>query len=162
MFPDVPTTTLVQLRVEYLSALLRNHHWFRVQVPVAAMDEAGVPVERMEMKIFQVVSTASVRGRPKLMPTISSHSHPVNVARLAICIQEVSEREVEDLDAGSVVVHADSDSRWIPWEELGPWEHVQRTLTHFQHSQGATGHAGCLMLSNPEAARSPLPLTDFR
>ena len=162
VLPDAPTTTLAQLRVEYLSALLRNHHWFQVQVPAAGMDEAGAPLERMETKIFQVLSTASARSRPKLMPTISSHSHPVNVARLAICIQEVSQREVEGLDAGSVVVHADNDSRWIPWGELGPWAHVQGSLTHFGSSQGATGHAGCLMLSNPEAARSPYALTDFR
>ena len=154
---------LARLRCEYLASVLQPKKWYEIFVPSAGMDEDGQPVVREERKVFQLLNRVQAKSRPRLMPTIESHSHPVNTDRLALCIQEVSVRGVEgDGGEGSLLAYADSDSRWVRWSELGPWNEVQRSLAQFQVVQGAPEHAGCLILRDAEAAKPEFALTDLR
>lgn len=150
------------LRIEYLHAVLAPRQWYQIEIPVSGMDENGSAVERLELKHFQLLSMASTKSRPKLMPTIQSHQDPIVISKLALNIQETSTRSVPTVAEGSVVVYPDAEPRWINWGDLGPWNPVYRTLTYFQEIQGLEEHAGCLQLSGAQRAVPIHPVTDLR
>ena len=155
--------TLSRLRIEYLASVLDLKRWYEIMVPVADIDEEGRPVERQEKRFFQLLNRAYGQSRPKLMPTIESHSLLVNTEKLALCLQEATENSsVGGLGEGHYVIHADSDPRWVKWSDLGPWEAVHRSLTRFGSVEGAAEHAGCIELRNPELARCQIALNDER
>ena len=165
---SVPVETKAQrqssrMRIEYLQAVTELKRWYQITVPVAEMDADGMPIERQEKWFFQLLNVAFGRTRPKLMPTIESHSMPVNIEKLAFCIQEASVRR-EEHPGGNVhvVIYADADPRWVKWSDLAPWERLYRSLTHYGSVEGApdADDAGCLVLRNPEPVRCTLPLTD--
>ena len=118
---SVQDRALAPMRIEYLHAVLVPKRWYSVQVPVAASDDSGEPTVRMEQRNFQLVSVASTKSRPKLMPTIDSYQDPVVVSQLALNIQETSVRVLPEVADGSVVVYPDAAPRWINWTDLGPW-----------------------------------------
>ena len=150
-----------RMRIEYLKNVTELKRWYQITVPVADMDADGRPIERQEKRFFQLLNRAFDKSRPKLMPTIESHSMPVNIEKMAFCIQEASVRR-EEHPGGNVhyVIHADADPRWIKWCDLAPWDRLYRSLTQYGSVEGAPDDAGCLVLRNPEPVRCTLPLTD--
>lgn len=154
--------TQTGLRVEYLHDVLVAGHWYEVETPDAGMDGDGQPVQGTEKKYFNVLSIAKGQSRPKLMPTIESYADPVVIKQMALNIVESSIKPDVVVGEGSVLVYEDSPPRWIPWQELGPWTDVRRTLTRFREAKGVLDHPGCLVLSDAELARPVHPVTDFR
>lgn len=150
------------LRVEYLLAVLTKGRWYQVRVPSAGLDEDGQPTDNVETKIFQLLSIIQPKTRPELMPTIETDKELALTDKLALHVQEVSVSTRVVLDEGSIVVFDDADARWMSWQDLGPWNKVMRTLSHFLEATGVPEHNGCVRLAKRELAIPPFPFTDPR
>ena len=153
------------LRVEYLLDVLRTQTWYQVEVPVERQDEHGAIVHTKERRHFQLLYMTSSRSRPKLMPTIESWTDTALRKQLALNVQETSVRPLPGgggADDASVIVYADANPRWISYEDLGPWNHILKSLSHFADARGSTEHPGCMRLSGLERVRTIHPLTDLK
>ena len=144
------------MRIEYLHAVFVPKRWYSVEVPVAASDDSGEPTVRMEQRNFQLVSVASTKSRPKLMPTIDSYQDPVVVSQLALNIQETSVRVLPEVADGSVVVYPDAAPRWINWTDLGPWREGSHDTPLLSGGAGIAGERR-LFTVVVCSARPPLP-----
>ena len=150
------------MRIEYLQCVLVPQRWYRVEVPVAGMDDEGRPTSGTEQKHFLLLGTAGGRSRPKLMPTIESYRDLVVTGKLALNIQELAVKPTECIDEGSVVVFEDANARWVSWDELAPWPQLFRALSHFLDNKALNDQPGCVQLSGRELTKPTYAITDKR
>ena len=127
-------------------------------MPEPGLDAEGRPVAALAEKYIQLLDVVSAKARPKLMPTIESSEDMLVRGRLALHIQEASERSAEA--DGSAVVHDDADPLWVSWNDLGPFPSVRRSLTWFIGAQPSLEHPECTVLSSPKEVGADLQLTD--
>ena len=151
------------LRTEYLKSVFQDHsgRWFSTVTLRAGMDDAGAPNEREEKTFFQIVKLVTDRSRPHVMPTVQSRKDAMARARLALNIQQASEKLGIPVADDTTVVHTDCDPEWIDWKDLGEFHRVRSTLTRYSVVASAD-HRACLELSNPEKAVPKHALLDSR
>ena len=150
------------MRVEYLLAVLKPLQWYCIDVPKAALDEEGRPVEVVERKHFQVLERTHGKSRPSLMPTIDSHREVSVTSRLALSVQEVSQKPDVVVAEGCVLVFPDGEAQWRDWRDLGPFASVRESLLHFRRAEGFDSHPGCILLIDPERAVPTHAVTDMK
>ena len=149
------------LRVEYLQAVIEPQTWYSVRVPKAGIDEeTGAPVEREELKYFEVISLVTAATRPHVMPTTESRQDVTQSSRFAISLIEGSEKE-ELRTEDRAIVYIDGDADWKAWQDLGPFDDVHRTLSRYK-SVADADHPACLQLTECERARPRHALTDMK
>ena len=150
------------LRIDYLTSVLQQSHWYCLDLQKAAMDESGQPTEVLERQYFQVVQIVTSQSRPHLMPTVKSRDETMMTARLALNIQSAAVKPDAEDPCGGVILFEDSDSEWISWAELGPWRDVRGSLQHFRRVEGSPVHDGCFIAFDPELAKPLYAVTDLR
>ena len=150
------------MRIDYLKSVLKPLSWYSVNLRKASVDEAVCPTEVVDRQYFQIVQVVTSQSRPHLMPTIKSRDETMMRARLALNIQSVAVKPGVEDPAGGLVLFEDSDSEWRSWAELGPWQDVHSSLQVFRRVEGSHEHLGCIVAYDPEAARPPYAVTDFR
>ena len=149
------------LRIEYLKAVFQTGvgTWFSSQTMRACMDDPRGSIEREATNYFQILKLASDKSRPHVMPTVTSRQETMLRERLALCTPETPKK----VDCDGLVVYVDCDPVWVSWKDLGDFHSAQRTLTRYSVTGAESdAHPGCLVLTNPERAVPPYPLTDSR
>ena len=158
----VVVARLEPLRIENLQAVLVPHTWYEVNFPVAGIDAEGQPTREIQRKHFLLLNSASSKGRPKLMPTIASHSDVVVTAKYALNIQELAIKEVDGIEEGSLVAFEDAEARWVSWDDIAPWPQMRSTLSHFLVTKPLVDQPGCVELSGREFAKPIHAINDKR
>ena len=164
--PEAPTPDSTKdtdsLRIDYLTSVLQTPQYYCIDRKKVGLDDVGLPAETVEREYFQILNVATSRSRPTLMPTIESHSETMVRARLALNVQSFTVKPDAEDALGGIVLFEDSDSEWLSWAELGPWQEVRSILKRFQRVVGSSEHAGCILAYDLVVATPPFPLTDFK
>ena len=148
------------LRMEYLQCVLRPGRVYTVQIPVAGLAEDGASIEKKEKKFFELMSISSGKSRPHVMPTVLSHDQLSVTGKLVLRVQEMSESSVfEPIEWGGMVCE-DSDPHWLPWQDLGPWIHVWKTLRIVSEVRALEEDSCCLELLGCHPVECPFDFTN--
>ena len=163
--PIVPetATNLARMDGEYLRAVLTPNASYCVDHSVLARQEDGTDRQMDIRDYFRVINVAAGAHKTHMVHTFETADDPRAYKPYTIELQRLSRWRPapgEDTD-GLVRVYGEGDPEWIVPTTLAPLAALASNLWRFAVAAPDPERPSVLVLSDPQRAKPPMPLTDW-